>query len=100
MEKIFLRGEIGWEILPFQVQDSFERAAGDDVEVVFSTPGGLLGAGLDINSIISSYKKENPKAQLIAHILEASSMGSHIASNPSFDMRTAEETSIAMIHNP
>ena len=27
-------------------------------------------------------------------------MGSHIASNPSFDMRTAEETSIAMIHNP
>lgn len=100
MKKIILSGEIGFEVLPFALREEFNEANGEDVEVVFRTPGGFISAGVEMNTIISDYKKEFPKAQMIAHGIEISSMGSHIYSNPSFDLRTVEQASIGMIHNP
>lgn len=100
MKKIVLSGEIGWDIMPFHVREEFLHVNGDDVEVFFSTPGGLISAGIEINSIFTEFKRENPSSQMIAHIVEANSMGSHLVVNPAFDLRTVELTSMGMIHNP
>lgn len=100
IKKINLSGEIGWEIMPFMVEQEFLDANGDDVEMTLATPGGSVFKGIEINNTISNYKKEFPKAQIILNIIEASSMGSHIASNPAFDMVLVNKESIAMIHNP
>ena len=100
MKTIRLEGEIGWDFYPWMMDQELSLANGDDVEVIFMTPGGSISKGLAINTSLSNYKKDNKNAQMIAHVVEANSMGSHILANSAFDLRTAEETSIAMIHNP
>jgi ATP-dependent protease ClpP protease subunit len=100
MKKIKVAGEIGWDYFPYMMDQELREAAGDDVEIIFMTPGGSISKGIEINTAISEYKKENKKAQMIAHVIEANSMGSYFLTNPAFDLRTAEDVSIGMVHNP
>lgn len=101
MFKIKLIGEIGYNILPFMIQEDLGRANGDDIEVDLSSVGGIIGDGLLISDMFKQYKKDYPDSQMILNIkAEAASMASHIAAIPVFDMVTVEETTLFMIHNP
>lgn len=100
VKKIIMSGEIGWDIHPFLIREEFTDAAGDDIEIDMATPGGDVFLASEINDIISNYKKEFPKAQIILNIIEASSAGSHISTNQAIDLRLVKDESVMMIHNP
>jgi ATP-dependent protease ClpP protease subunit len=100
MKKIFLSGEIGWDIMAFEIEDQLKDANGEDVEFIFNTPGGFISEGNLIDDLILSYKKDFPSAQMMANIIEAQSYGSYLLSNPALDMIVARQNSVVMIHNP
>jgi len=100
MIRILLEGEIGWSLTSEYVEYYLREAAGADIEVVLASPGGSTSEGVKIFDKLTQYKKDYPQAQMIAHVLEASSMASYLLSNPAFDLRTGQEISIGMIHNP
>jgi len=84
-----------------QVENHLTQAAGNDIEVDFSSIGGLVGVGTDIYFAFRDYKRNNPNAQMILNIKsQAASMASHIASGEFWDIVTVEDISSWMIHNP
>jgi ATP-dependent protease ClpP protease subunit len=84
-----------------QVENHLAQAAGNDIEVDFSSIGGLIDVGTDIYFAFRDYKRNNPNAQMILNIKsQAASMASHIASGEFWDIVTVEDISSWMIHNP
>ena len=101
MFKIKMIGSIGLDVTPFMVQDQINEAAGQDLEIDLSSVGGTIGSGLEMADMFKDYKKNFPKAQMILNIkAQASSMASHFAAIPVFDIVTVEETTLHMRHNP
>lgn len=99
--KINISGEIGWDYTANAIRDSLKMAKGDDLEIDIVTPGGSVFDGIEIFNAIRDYKRENPKSQIMGNLKGlVASMGTYIASNPAFDLITAEDNAVYMIHNP
>lgn len=100
MKKIIISGEIGWDVMAFEIDEQLKSANGEDVEFIFNTPGGFISEGNVIDDLILSYKKDFSSAQIMATVIEAQSYGSYLLSNPAFDLIVARTNSVVMIHNP
>lgn len=101
MYKIKLIGEIGWDIMPFNVQEELNEANGQDIEVTLSSEGGSIFKGVDIFNAFREYKKQFPNSQMILNMGSVvASMGSYTAANEVFDLVTAYDNTSWMIHNP
>jgi ATP-dependent Clp protease, protease subunit len=97
---INISGEIGWDVIPDDIKQQLEAAKGKDIDVHIASPGGFVFDGIEIFNAIRDYKKQYPKAQMMATIKGlAASMASYLAVNPAFDLITAEDNAVFMIHN-
>ncbi len=95
-----ISGEIGWDITPEDVKKQLAVAKGKDIDVHLASPGGFVFDGIEIFNALRDYKKDYPKCQMMLTIKGlAASMASYIAVNPAFDMVTAEDNAVLMIHN-
>lgn len=97
---INISGEIGWDITPDEIKKQLDAANGKDIDVHIASPGGFVFDGIEIFNAIRDYKKQYPKCQMMATIKGlAASMASYLAVNPAFDLITAEDNAVFMIHN-
>jgi ATP-dependent protease ClpP protease subunit len=93
MKIIPISGVIGWDVSPKEIRAALEAAAGEQVEVQISSPGGLALEAFEIYNLIRNYK--GPKnARLMG---EAASAASYIAM--AADKVIGEENVVFMIHN-
>lgn len=101
-KKIIISGEIGFfGTMPMDVRAQLIDAAGEDIDIQISSPGGFVFDGIEIYNMIRDYKRDNPGAQITITLKgEAASMASYIAMNPAADMIIAEDNAVFMIHNP
>ncbi len=93
MKTITISGVIGWDVLPQDVRAELKAAAGDDVEIIISSPGGLVSDGLELFNMIRNYSGHTT-ARLSGF---AMSMGSYIPL--AADRVVAEDNAVYMIHN-
>lgn len=97
---INISGEIGWDVTPDEIKKQLDAAKGKDIDVHIASPGGFVFDGIEIFNAIRDYKKQYPKSQMMATIKGlAASMASYLAVNPAFDLITAEDNAVFMIHN-
>ncbi len=97
---ININGEIGWDIMPTDIKKQLDAAKGKDIDVHIASPGGFVFDGIEIFNAFRDYKKQYPKAQMMVTIKGlAASMASYLAVNPAFDLITAEDNAVFMIHN-
>jgi len=73
-KQIEIDGEIGWDVSPSMVSKQLKEANGEDVEILFSSPGGFIDDGLAIFNMIHDYKGKTT-AKIIGM---AASMASYI----------------------
>lgn len=101
-KKIIISGEIGFfGTLPSDVRAQLVGAAGSDIDVHISSPGGFVFDGFEIYNLIRDYKRDYPAAQITITIKgEASSMASYLVVNPVADLVLAEDNATFMMHNP
>lgn len=93
MKTINLKGAVGWEIYPDQVQRMLFSAGGEDITVNVSSPGGYVIDGFEIFNMFKNYSGD-----VHFHIVgEASSIMSYIVM--SGNKVTAESNAVMMIHN-
>lgn len=93
MNKVEIKGEIGWDILVSDVRSQFEDMSGD-VLVEISTPGGYIIDGVEMFNIISDYSKGKVTTRNVG---QAASMGSYIML--AGDEVEAFDNTTYMIHN-
>jgi ATP-dependent protease ClpP protease subunit len=93
MKIIPISGVIGWDIYPKDIRAMLEAAAGEEVEVQISSPGGFVFEGLEMFNLIRRYA--GVKTTFIMG--EASSMASYIAL--AGDRVRAADNITYMIHN-
>jgi len=93
MKVIAISGVIGWDISARDIRSQLEAAAGEDIEVQISSPGGIIFDGLEIFNLIRNY----PGAKTTRLMGLAGSMASYVAL--SADRVIQEENAIFMIHN-
>lgn len=93
MKTIAISGVIGWEVLPEDVRKALEAAAGEDVDIEVSSPGGYVYDGLEIFNLIKNYQG-NKQTHLMGM---AASMASYIVL--AGDRIIAEDNAIFMVHN-
>lgn len=94
MKTINIRGTIGYDVLPVDIEKQLEEAKGEPVKFVINSPGGLVYAGLDIFNMIKKYPGKT--SMHISSI--AGSMASVIALAGS-EKPTIENNSTFFIHN-
>jgi len=100
MYKLTISGEIGWDVLPRDVQRQLDEAAGKDLDVNIASPGGYVSDGIEIYNAFRDYKRKYPDSQMMATIKGvAASMATYLAVNPAFDLIAAEDNAVFMIHN-
>lgn len=91
--EITLEGEIGWEIDAWLVKNALREAKGEDIRVIWSSPGGTVFQGITIFNLFKNYP-----GKVEFHIVGlAASMGSYIPL--AADKVTAERNAVFMIHN-
>lgn len=84
-----------------KVETFLKESNGNDIEVDFSSIGGVVDVGVDIYFAFRDYKRQFPQAQMILNIKsQCASMASHIASGEFWDIVTVEDISSWMLHNP
>jgi len=89
-----LEGEIGWAIGTWEVKNILNKAAGKDILINFSSPGGSVFTGLKMFNLFKNYK-----GKVDFHLVgESASMGSYIPLAASGKI-TAEPNVVYMIHN-
>jgi ATP-dependent protease ClpP protease subunit len=93
VKKIYLSGEVGWEITPREVRRQLEEAKGEDVTVFANSPGGLVSDALEIFNLFRNY--EGKKTIVLSGF--AMSCMSYIPL--AFDRVQAEDNAVYMIHN-
>lgn len=93
MKIIPISGVIGWDVSPKDLRAELERAAGEEIEVQISSPGGFVFEGLEMFNLIRRYT--GAKTTFIMG--EASSMASYIAL--AGDRVKAADNITYMIHN-
>lgn len=93
MKQIPISGVIGWDVMASDLRNALQEANGDAVELVISSPGGLVSEGLEMFNLIRNYPGSTT-ARLSGY---AMSMASYIplAAN----RIVAEDNAIYMIHN-
>jgi ATP-dependent protease ClpP protease subunit len=100
MKKIYISGEIGWDVYPDDFRKQLESAKGEDLDIYIASPGGYVSDGLEIFNMIRDYKRDNPQSQIMATIKGvAASMATYLIVNPAIDYVTAEDNAVFMIHN-
>jgi ATP-dependent protease ClpP protease subunit len=100
MKIINISGEIGWDVTPENIKSELTAAQGADLDVHIASPGGLVFAGIEIYNQFRDYKRQFPNAQLMVTVKGlAASMASYLAMNPVFDIVSAEDNAVFMIHN-
>ena len=93
MKQISISGVIGWDATAADLRKELQAANGDAVELVISSPGGLVSEGLEMFNMIRNYPGQTT-ARLSGY---AMSMASYI---PLAAKRiVAEDNAIYMIHN-
>lgn len=93
MKKITISGVIGWDATPSALREALQEAAGADVEITISSPGGFVSDGLEMFNLIRNYAGSTT-ARLSGF---AMSMASYIPL--AADRIIAEDNAIYMIHN-
>lgn len=93
MKQINISGIIGWDATANQLRDDLQAANGEDCEILFSTPGGLVGEGLEMFNLIKNYPGRTT-AVLSGYVM---SMGSYLVR--ACNHRRAEANAVYMIHN-
>ena len=93
MKVIAISGVIGWDIEPKDIRAALEEAAGEDIDVQVSSPGGWVVDGLEIYNLIRNYKG-NKQTHLMGL---AASMASYIVL--AGDRIIAEDNAVFMVHN-
>jgi len=93
MKQFNMSGVIGWDVIPSDVREFLKDAAGDDIEVIVASPGGLVAQGLEIFNMIRNYPGHTT-AILSGY---AMSMASYIPL--AADKIVAEDNAVFMIHN-
>jgi ATP-dependent protease ClpP protease subunit len=93
MKTIPISGVIGWDVSPKDVRAALDSAAGEDVEVQISSPGGMALEAFEIYNLIRNYK--GPKVARLMGV--AASAASYIAM--SADRVIGEDNVVFMIHN-
>lgn len=100
MEKIKLRGIVGWHFNAKSVEEALKTATSksSEVSIELNTPGGSIVDGFEVFDLIRSYSK---KIDLYTvNISLAASMGSVLMLSAKPENRIANKYSILMIHNP
>ncbi len=101
MKRIILSGEIGAAVTAAQVRRDINGAGSGDIEILISSPGGSVSAGLEIYNIIRDRKRDYPNSRMIARgVGIAASMGSYLLVNEAFNRIVVEDNAVLMIHNP
>lgn len=93
MKTITISGIIGWDATPEALREDLKAAAGADVEIIISSPGGFVGEGLEMFNLIRNYPGHTT-ARLSGY---AMSMASYIPL--AAKKIVAEDNAIYMIHN-
>lgn len=93
MKIIPISGEIGWEVMAYEVRSLLSDAGGEEIEVHLSSPGGYIYEGLEIFNLIKNYAGK----VTVRIVGMAASMASYIAL--AGDKVVAESNAIFMIHN-
>jgi ATP-dependent protease ClpP protease subunit/cellobiose-specific phosphotransferase system component IIA len=93
MKKIAISGVIGWDSTAAGLREALKEAAGADVEITISSPGGFVSDGLEMFNLIRNYAGTTV-ARLSGY---AMSMASYIPL--AADRIIAEDNAIYMIHN-
>ena len=93
MKTISISGVIGWDIIPDDIRAALEAAAGEDVDIQVSSPGGFVTEGLEIYNLVRNYQGHKQ-----THLMGmAASMASYIVM--AGDRVIAEDNAIFMVHN-
>lgn len=93
MKQITLSGIIGWDVEAYELRDQLKAANGEDVEIIISSPGGLVGQALEMYNLIRNYSGKTT-ARLSGYAMSAASYIPLAA-----DRIVAEDNAIYMIHN-
>lgn len=91
-KQVNIDGVIGWDVTARDVSDQLQAANGEDVDVLFSTPGGFIGEGLKMFNLLRNYSGKTT-AILTGY---AMSMGAYIPQ--ACDEVVAEDNAVYMIH--
>lgn len=95
MKKVFINGEIGWDVTSRDIVRQLNAAKGEPVQIEMATPGGSVYEGLKIYNEIKNYAGD-VTIKLMGLV---ASMGSYIALARGAENVIAEDNSIFMIHN-
>jgi len=93
MKKITISGVIGWDVEADDVRQALAEANGGDVELLISSPGGLVSACLEMFNLIRNYPGHTT-ARLTGFAMSAASYIPLAA-----DKVIAEDNAVYMIHN-
>jgi len=93
MKVIPISGVIGWDVSAKDIRSALEAAAGDEVEVQISSPGGFVYDMLEIYNLIRNY--QGKKSTRLMGI--AASAASYVAMAAGFVRQ--EDNAVFMIHN-
>ena len=93
MKTVVISGVVGWDVYPKDIRKALDEAAGEEIEIQISSPGGFVFEGLEMFNLIRRYT--GVKSTFIMG--EASSMASYIAL--AGDRVKAADNITYMIHN-
>jgi ATP-dependent protease ClpP protease subunit len=93
MKKIYMSGTIGWDVWPDNVRNMLDDAAGEDVDVIISSQGGLVGDGLEIHNMLRNYSGK-VRVTMAGYCM---SIATYIAL--AADEVVVEDNAVYMIHN-
>ena len=95
MKTYKISGVIGWDSTAKGLSDFLNSAKGDDVQVIISSPGGLVGEALEMFNDIRNYSG-NASAVASGYVMSAAS---YILTAFKKSNVTAEDNAVVMIHN-
>jgi len=93
MKQIVLSGIIGWDATANDLRVGLGQANGEDVELVISSPGGLVSDALEMFNLVRNYPGKTT-ARLSGFAMSAASYIPLAA-----DRIVAEDNAVYMIHN-
>lgn len=93
MKQITICGIIGWDVTANDLRTGLNQASGDEVEIVISSPGGLVSDALEMFNLVRNYPGKTT-ARLSGFAMSAASY-IPLAAN----RIVAEDNAVYMIHN-
>lgn len=96
---IIIDGVIGWEYTTNDFRKALDEAAGDDLDIEISSPGGSVYDGNTIYDLILKYKKDYPNAKVTITSFGISASMASIISLAGDEHHVYENTTY-IIHNP